>query len=182
MKRLLVLLPVLIVAILGIFLVWGLNRDRDPNAVPSALEGKAVPRFELGPIPDMQSAGLSTQVLENAGELTLVNFFASWCVPCKAEHSVLTRLASEEQLKLYGINYKDKAEDAKRWLADLGNPYLAIGFDDTGRTSLEWGLSGVPETFLIDESGVIRHRFRGPIVGETAVKEFYEVLAQVRAQ
>lgn len=182
MKKILAFLPVVLVVIIGGFFVWGLNPDRDPNAVPSALVGEPIPSFDLGPIEGVSSPGLATADLASAGDIRLVNFFASWCVPCRAEHSVLTSLAENEGLVLYGINYKDKAEDAAKWLEELGNPYQAIGFDISGRTGLEWGLSGVPETFIIDEQGTIRYRFRGPIVGDTALRDFRAELAKARGK
>lgn len=182
MKKLLAFLPVILVLVIGAFFVWGLNPDRDPNAVPSALVGEPIPNFDLGPIEGVASPGLATSDLAAEGEIRLVNFFASWCVPCRAEHGVLTSLAEKEGLLLFGINYKDKAEDAAAWLVELGNPYRAIGYDNSGRTGLEWGLSGVPETFIIDGKGTIRYRFRGPIVGETALREFKAQLAKVRTE
>lgn len=180
MKRIFALIPIVLVVVIGGFLVWGLDGDRDPNAVPSALVGADIPNFDLPAIPGVDLPGLATADLQGQDGLILVNFFASWCVPCRAEHGVLTRLARDEGLKLYGINYKDKADRASNWLAELGNPYLAIGHDLSGRAGLEWGLSGVPETFLIDASGEIQHRFRGPLVGDTALREFDRVLAAVR--
>lgn len=180
MKRVLFLLPVLLVAILGGFLVWGLNPDRDPNAIPSALISKPAPRFDLGPIDGVESPGLKTADLSAAGEPVLVNVFASWCVPCRAEHKVLTRLAQEQEFPLYGINYKDKPGDARQWLTDLGNPYDRIGADETGRVGIEWGISGVPETFLIDATGIVVWRYVGPIATEQAQDELRAALAEVR--
>ena len=108
----------------------------------------------------------------------LVNFFASWCVPCRAEHAVLSRLVAEHGVTLYGVNYKDKAEDARNWLADLGNPYDRIGWDITGRAGIEWGISGVPETFVIRGDGVVVYRYVGPIVGEDARNKVLSALRE----
>lgn len=166
MKRVLAFLPLVLAALIGAFAWWGLTSGRDPNAIPSVLISQPVPEFELPPIEGVDTPGLSQSDLREAGEITVVNFFASWCLPCRAEHGVLTRMADEQGIRLVGVNYKDKPEDAAAWLDELGNPYLRIGSDQSGRAGIEWGLSGVPETFVIDASGVIRHREVGPVVGD----------------
>ena len=139
MKRLLLILPLLIAAGIGAFSWWGLASDRDPKGIPSVLISQPAPEFDLPPIPDFDVPGLATADLKAGGPPVLVNFFASWCVPCKAEHAVLTRLVKDKGVILYGINYKDKAEDARDWLGELGNPYARIGFDLRGRGGIEWG-------------------------------------------
>lgn len=175
MKRFLALLPIAVVAVVGSFFYWGLTSDRDPSLIPSVLISQPVPAFDLPPVAGMDSPGLSQGDLRGAGELVVVNVFASWCLPCRAEHGVLTRMQAERGFKLVGINYKDKPENAARWLAELGNPYAAIGSDENGRAGLEWGLSGVPETFIVDATGVIRHREVGPVVGD-GQRRFLEAL------
>ena len=105
--------------------------------------------------------GLATADLN--GEVSLVNVFASWCGPCRIEHPLFMRLAEEGEVAIYGINYKDEAEDAKRWLRDLGDPYRRIGVDGDGRVAIEWGVYGVPETFVIDREGTIRFKQVGPL-------------------
>lgn len=182
MQRILVALPILAVLVLGGFFLWGLNPDRDPNAIPSALLSKPAPAFDLGPIPGVDSPGLKTADLSAAGEPVLVNVFASWCVPCRAEHKVLTRLAREESFPLYGINYKDKPDDARKWLEELGNPYNRIGADETGRAGIEWGISGVPETFLIDASGTVVWRYVGPIATEQSQNDLRAALNAARGE
>ena len=112
--------------------------------------------------------------------VVVVNVFASWCVPCRAEHGVLTNLRKEEDILLFGIKYKDKPEDATRWLANLGNPYDRIGSDLSGRAGIEWGISGVPETFIVSQDGIVLHRTVGPIVGDAAVARFKAALAAAR--
>ncbi|WP_323763484.1 DsbE family thiol:disulfide interchange protein [Marinovum sp.] len=179
MQRILVLLPILVVLILGGFFVWGLNPDRDPNAIPSALISKPVPAFDLAPIDGVDVPGLASGDLAG-GEPVLVNVFASWCVPCRAEHKVLTRLATQEGFPLFGINYKDKPEDAKAWLEELGNPYLRIGSDESGRAGLDWGISGVPESFLVDATGTVVWRYVGPIATEQAQDDLRQALAAAR--
>ncbi|MEM9433004.1 MAG: DsbE family thiol:disulfide interchange protein [Pseudomonadota bacterium] len=138
---------------------------KDPSSIPSALVSKPVPAFELPAISGVDLPGLSQTDLM-AGQLTLVNVFASWCAPCRAEHAVLTRMKEAQGFRLVGINYKDRAEDAAAWLTELGNPYDAIGHDFTGRAGIEWGVTGVPETFIVDAAGIILHRFAGPVVGD----------------
>lgn len=160
--RLLYLLPIMVFAVVAGYFVWGLNPARDPSQVPSALIDKPVPRFDLPALDGVERPGLATTDL-NGGQVTLVNFFASWCLPCRAEHPLLMDLAENKSLRLVAINYKDKPADAVRWLAELGNPYARIGADRPGRTAIDWGVSGVPETFVVDRDGRIRYQHIGPI-------------------
>ncbi len=179
MKRALAFLPVIIVAIIGAFAYWGLQGGRNPAEIPSALISQPVPEFALEGIEGVASPGLATSDLKT-GALTLVNVFASWCVPCRAEHAVLTRMTAQQNLRLVGINYKDRADAARDWLEELGNPYVAIGHDFTGRAGIEWGVTGVPETFIIDGDGTIVHRFVGPVVGD-GERRFQEALGAAKA-
>lgn len=178
MNRILLALPALVSLGIGGFLLWGLDPDRDPNAVPSALIMGPVPEFDLPPIDGIRTPGLSTTDLQDADRPILVNLFASWCVPCRAEHAVLTKLSRQEGVPLMGINYQDKPADAAAWLVELGNPYDRIGSDQDGRIGLDWAISGVPETFVIDSAGTITHRHVGPIL---SAKDRAEVIAAVRA-
>lgn len=167
LRRLLFILPLLIFTAAAAFFIWGLDPERDPGEIPSVLIDKPVPEFSLPPIRGSEpgestSTGLSNADLSGEG-ITLVNVFASWCMPCRAEHSILTDLRREEDIRLVGINYKDEPEDALAWLDELGNPYDAIGADMEGDAGLEWGISGVPETFFVDNEGIIRYRHVGPI-------------------
>ncbi|MEE8535518.1 MAG: DsbE family thiol:disulfide interchange protein [Kiloniellales bacterium] len=162
LRRWLFLLPVVVFAVVAGYFVWGLDPSRDPRAVPSALVNEPVPDFELPPIEGMDVPGLATADLGN-GEVSLVNFFASWCIPCKYEHPLLMKLADDRAARIIGINYRDKPENARRWLTQLGNPYERIGADENGRVAIDWGLSGVPETFVIDRDGHIRYQQIGPI-------------------
>lgn len=159
MRRLLYLLPLAAFAAIAIWFAIGLTRD--PARVPSALLDRPAPEFTLPALAGAGVAGLSASDLR--GKVALVNVFASWCVPCRVEHPILMRLGRENGLALYGISYKDKAEDSARFLRELGNPYAAIGHDEIGRVGIEWGVYGVPETFVIDRSGRIRHKHVGPI-------------------
>ena len=133
--RVLFLVPLLIFAGTMVYLFAGLDPDRDPSAIPSAREGKPAPEVNLGAIPGGDTPGLTSADLSSDG-LKLVNVFASWCVPCRAEHPLITRLAEETDVPVYGINYKDKAADALGWLAELGNPFTRIGYDETGQDLL----------------------------------------------
>ncbi|MDO6729374.1 DsbE family thiol:disulfide interchange protein [Marinovum sp. 2_MG-2023] len=181
MQRVLVMLPVAVVIVIGGFFLWGLNPDRDPNAIPSALVSHPAPAFELEAVDGVDVPGLKTADLAAAGEPVLVNVFASWCVPCRAEHKVLTRLAASEGFPLFGINYKDKPEAARDWLNELGNPYQRIGSDLSGRAGIEWGISGVPESFLVNAEGTVVWRYVGPIASAQAQDELRDALAAARA-
>ncbi len=154
----LVLLPPAIFALLAGLFAAGMFRD-DPEALPSALEGQPAPPVvltKLGPGEPFTDADLRL-----AG-VKLVNYWASWCAPCRIEHPVLMEIEASG-IPVYGINYKDDPAKALGFLAELGDPYAAIGADASGRTALDWGVYGVPETYVIDGEGVIRLRFAGPI-------------------
>ncbi len=156
------LLPVLVFAVVAGYLFWGLNPDRNPSDVPSALIDKPVPDFDLPPLDGLELPGLATADLTDGG-VTLVNFFASWCIPCRYEHPLFMELAAAGRVRVIGINYRDEAEDARRWLALLGTPYDRVGAARTGRTAIDWGVSGVPETFVVDRTGRIRYQQIGPV-------------------
>ena len=157
-KRLLFVLPVLLFAIVGVGLAVGLTRD--PEVLPSVLIDKDVPLFELPPVDGRVGSGLSSRDL--VGKPSLVNVFASWCVPCRVEHPLFMRLA-EQGVTIYGINYKDPPAQASAWLEELGDPFARIGADRDGRVGIDWGVYGGPETFVVDGAGRIRHRFVGPL-------------------
>ena len=169
-RRLVYLVPALLFALVAVWLLAGL--DRDPRALPSQLIDKPAPAFDLPPL-DAIAPGLKTADLQ--GEVSLVNVFASWCVPCRAEHPLLTRLAAEKGVVIHAINHKDKPADARRFLDQLGNPYKRIGVDADGRASIEWGVYGVPETFVVDRAGRVRYRH----VGALGPQDFDPVLALV---
>ena len=161
--RLVYLLPLGFFACLALVFLLRLESGGDPGALPSVLVGKSAPAFDLAPL----GAGDGLKTADLLGRVTVVNVFASWCVPCREEHPVLTELAKDPRLRLVGINYKDKPENARAFLASLGNPYAAIGVDENGRTAIDWGVYGVPETFIVGPDGVIRQKFIGPLTGET---------------
>jgi len=173
LKRLLYLLPLaLFLALLGYFAV-GLQRD--PHILPSAMIDKPAPEFALPPLL-VGKPGIARADLD--GPL-LVNFFASWCVPCRAEHPVLGRLAGAG-VELLGIAWKDKPEDARAWLAELGDPYRRLAVDRDGRVGIDFGVYGVPETYVIDRAGKIRYREAGPITPEDLRDKFLPLLAELK--
>lgn len=154
-------IPVFFFAGLAVALAWGLTRD--PSILPSTLIGKSVPEFNLPPVQD-RTLGLSSADLK--GEVSLVNVFASWCTACRYEHPVFMRLKEDGVVPIHGINYKDRPQDAAKWLDDLGDPYMRTGADLDGRVSIEWGVYGVPETFVIDREGRIVFKQVGPVTPE----------------
>lgn len=157
--------PLTVVAALILLFFGMMLSDRNPNEIDSVLIGKPVPDFSLVSLKDGAPA-LTAADLKTGAPL-LVNFFASWCVPCRAEHENLMVLAGEYQIPVIGIAYKNDADKARGFLMELGNPFSKTGLDLDGRVGIDWGVSGVPETFLIDGDGVIRYRHWGPIVGDS---------------
>jgi cytochrome c biogenesis protein CcmG/thiol:disulfide interchange protein DsbE len=150
-------LPVVaFLAMAGVFYV-GLGIDQ--KVLPSALIDEPIPKFDLPALPGHEQ-GLSSADLE--GHVSLVNTFASWCLPCRAEHPVLNALAATKRVPIYGIDYKDKGEAGANWIRQLGNPYTKIGAD-SGRVGIAWGVYGVPETFIVDRAGRIRYKHVGPL-------------------
>ncbi|ALG72002.1 thiol:disulfide oxidoreductase DsbE [Azospirillum thiophilum] len=178
MRRLLYLLPFLL--FIGVGIAFYLGFQRDPRDIPSALIDKPAPTFDLPPIQGQPAAtgGLSSAKL--TGEVTLVNVFASWCIPCKAEHPVITRLSREQGVMVFGINYKDKPEDALTWLSRNGNPYAAVGADLDGRVSIDWGVYGVPESYLIDRQGRIRFKHVGPLTPQVVEEQILPMVKHLR--
>jgi len=156
----LVLLPLAVFLLLaGIFLAQLLS-GRDNQTIPSALIGQPAPQTNLPPLEGMNLPGLDSG--QFAGKVTLVNVWASWCAPCREEHPLLMQVAADGRVTLAGLNYKDKPENARRFLGDLGNPFDAIGTDGSGRTAINWGVYGVPESFLVGKDGRILWKHVGP--------------------
>jgi len=179
MKRLaLVLLP--LVALVALVTVFAVSLDRDPNLLRSVLIDKPAPAIELAPVAGIDRPGLTADQLR--GGVTVVNVFASWCVPCRAEHPMLEVLKDRAEIRLVGINQKDAAENAAAFLAELGNPYDAIGADANGRASIEWGVYGVPETFVVDRNGVITYKHVGPITAASLEREVLPAIVAAAAR
>lgn len=177
--RPLMLLPlVLFAGLAGIFLMR-LESSVGPDIVPSVLIGKPAPDFALPPLSGAGVPGLARADL--AGHVTLVNIFASWCVPCRQEHPVLEKVAKDSRVRLVGIDYKDKPENVLAFLKEMGNPYAAIGVDESGRTFIDWGSYGVPETYLVTPDGIIRKKYIGPLTDETVARDLDPEIAKVLA-
>ena len=158
-----VALPVIAFMALAALFYVGLSGN--PNEVPSALIGKPVPEFTLPAIPELGVAGFDAASLKQ-GEVTVVNVWASWCVPCRDEHPLLTELSKRGDIKVDGINYKDDPENARRFLGTLGQPFAAVGADQSGRVAVDWGVYGVPETYIVDGAGMIRYKWIGQLTPE----------------
>lgn len=176
MRRLIFLLPLLL--FVGVGVAFFLGFERDPRDIPSALIDKPVPDFALPALPGHKE-GVSSAMLK--GDVTLVNVFASWCIPCKAEHPVITRLSKELGVTVRGINYKDKTEDALGWLQRNGDPYASVGADLDGRVSIDWGVYGVPETYLVDRQGRIRFKQVGPLTPQVVDEQILPMIKHLRA-
>lgn len=180
----LALLPLAVFAALAVVFYIGLFRG-DPRNLPSALIGKPAPQFDLAPLEGLLAdgkpvPGLSTDDLK--GGVSVVNVWASWCGPCRYEHPQLLKLAEDDTIRLVGINYKDQTSNARRFLGQLGNPYRAVGVDDTGRTAIDWGVHGVPETFIVDAGGTIVFKHVGPIGPELLEDKILPAIAKAKAQ
>ncbi len=170
-------LPIVIFA--GLALVFWKGLFGDPTNLPSALIGKPVPDFALSAIEGSNIPGLTYADLKS-GNVSIVNIWASWCGPCRLEHPILMELSKRTDLRLVGINNKDKAENARRFLGTLGQPYAAIGADTDGRTTIDWGSYGVPETFIVDGKGIIRFKWIGPLSAEIMTKIFTDEIEKAK--
>ncbi len=156
-------IPVVVFALLALMFWKGLSGN--PSELPSALIGKPVPDFSLPAIEGLGIPGFDSAGLKQ-GQVTLVNIWASWCGPCRIEHPILMELSKRSDIRLHGLNYKDDPANALRFLETLGQPYAAAGADIAGRAGVDWGVYGVPETFVIDGQGIIRFKFVGPLSPE----------------
>jgi cytochrome c biogenesis protein CcmG/thiol:disulfide interchange protein DsbE len=168
-RRIFVILPLLLFLGLAAVFFVQLMSGRDISAVPSALIGQLAPETKLPPLEGTDLPGLDSAAF--AGKVTLVNVWGSWCVPCRQEHPLLLALSQDQRFTIAGLNYKDRPENARRFLGELGNPYKAIGVDDAGRAAINWGVYGVPETFLIGKDGKILHKHVGPLSPEAVTGE-----------
>jgi len=164
----LVLLPVIVFA--GLALMFWKGLSGTPNEIPSALINKPVPDFVLNPVDGLNAPGFRDEDLRK-GKITVVNVWASWCAPCRIEHPLLSELAKRSDIQLFGMNYKDEPENAVRFLGTLGQPFAAVGADRDGRTAVDWGVYGVPETFIVDGNGMIRYKHIGPLTEESIAGE-----------
>ena len=167
-RNVLMALPLVLFASLAA-LFWFRLGGGDPSRIPSALIGHPAPPTALPPIEGLTSNGAPVPGLDPAsfkGKVSLVNVWASWCVPCHDEAPLLTELAKDKRFQLVGINYKDAADNARRFLGRYGNPFAVVGADGNGRAGIEWGVYGVPETFIVGRDGTILYKLVGPITPE----------------
>lgn len=175
-KRVKSLIPLAIFLVMAGFLYVGLFLN--PRDVPSPLINKPVPQFELGQLHDPQYRFASREML---GKVWMLNVWASWCVSCRAEHRTLVQLAKENIVPIYGLNYKDRPSDAIGWLDNLGNPYKLSAVDPDGRVGMDFGVYGVPETYVIDKQGYIRHKQTGPVTPESLSTTILPLIRELQA-
>ena len=163
------LLPVAAFVALAVLFAFGLNPKRDIHALPSPLIGKPAPLFSLSDVLD------PARVVSNGalkGQVYVLNVWGTWCVACREEQESLLAIAREHVVPIIGLDYMDEREKAKQWLTQLGNPYQAVAFDTDGRTAIDWGVYGAPETFLVDAQGRVLYKFISPITPEVWEREF----------
>ena len=174
MSRLLLFIPITLTIIISIFLFIFLSKGTDPSKPPSALINEDLPEFELINLFDKN---ITITKKDMNGKFILINFFASWCVPCKIEHPLFFEIKENiKNLYILGINHKDKYEDANKYLTEDGNPYDFVGIDDNGMVGFEFGVFGLPETFLVDNSGRIIYKYLGPITKEIITNEILPLI------
>jgi cytochrome c biogenesis protein CcmG/thiol:disulfide interchange protein DsbE len=175
--RLRFLFPIAAFAALMLTFRWALNRD--PSTIPSALIGQQVPQFALVAVKG-RALGLSSTDL--IGEVSLVNVFASWCVACREEHPVFMQMRAENLVPIHGLNYKDRPDDAGKWLNTTGDPYTRTGADLNGRVAIDWGVYGVPETFVITKDGRIAHKHIGAVTPKDLEETILPLIWRLRQQ
>lgn len=169
----LMIAPPLIFGAIGLMFYLGLGRA-DKDRLESMFEGKAAPAVTETALPGFDAI---TPGMLASGEVTLVNFWASWCPPCRAEHPVLLQM-QQDGVRIVGVNFKDQAGNAIKYLTDDGNPFMAVAFDPAGRTAIDWGVTGPPETFILDGDGTVLFKFVGPLVGSDYQQRFVPKLTE----
>jgi cytochrome c biogenesis protein CcmG/thiol:disulfide interchange protein DsbE len=184
-SRLIFILPGLVFLGLAGLFAMQLFSGRNPAELPSVLINKPVPTFSLAPLDGLVANGQAVPGFSNEdlkGRVTVVNVWASWCGPCRQEHPLLVDLAKDPSIRVVGINQRDNPDNARRFLGSLGNPYAAVGVDPNGRTSIDWGVYGVPETFIVSPDGTIRHKHIGPLTLENfaAFKEKLQTVTTMK--
>lgn len=179
-RRFVVFVPLALFAVLaGVFFLRLASGD-DPSRIPSVLIDTPAPALAMDPLIPSGLPALTSETIE--GKVALVNVFASWCVPCRQEHPFLMELAKRDDITLVAINYKDQPENAWKFLTDLGNPYAAIGVDPKGRSAIDWGVYGVPETFLVGRDGTILYKHIGPLTDQSYEGQLLPQIAEALAE
>jgi cytochrome c biogenesis protein CcmG/thiol:disulfide interchange protein DsbE len=163
------LLPMAAFVAIVVLFAFGLDPKRDIRALPSPLIGKPAPEFALT---DVLDASRSVSNAEFKGQVYVLNVWASWCLPCRQEHQALLAISQQHVVPIIGLDYMDEREKAKQWLEQLGNPYSAVAYDTDGRTAIDWGVYGAPETYLVDGKGRVIFKFISPMTQEVWEKEF----------
>ncbi len=174
-----VLLPLAVFMVLAAIFMLQLMSGRDAAEIPSALIGQPAPETKLAPLEGTGLPGVDSTLFK--GKVTVLNVWASWCVPCRVEHPVLSSLSQDGRFDLEGLNYKDKPENAAAFLGELGNPYSAVGVDPAGRAGIDWGVYGVPETFIIGKDGRIAFKHVGPLTEDSVRSEMLPAIAKALA-
>ncbi|MDB5589023.1 MAG: DsbE family thiol:disulfide interchange protein [Devosia sp.] len=173
-----VLFALPLVVLVALFAIFAGSINRDPSLIRSVMIDKPAPQFTLAPVAALGVPGFDTASLK--GQVTVVNVFASWCIPCRAEHPLLTAMKDVAGVRLFGINQSDAPENAKKFLDELGNPYDAVGADSDRRVSIDWGVYGVPETFVVNADGIITFKVTGPLTPQTLDNELLPAIAKAR--
>ncbi|MGF1548548.1 MAG: DsbE family thiol:disulfide interchange protein [Thiotrichales bacterium] len=169
------LIPLIIFLGISAFLYMGLSLD--PREVPSPLIGKPAPTFAL---PSLHDTSKTITPADYKGQIWLMNVWATWCASCRAEHATLVRLSRETDIPIVGLNYKDNDDDARKWLIALGDPYASVAVDANGRIAIDWGVYGAPETYVIDQQGLIQHKHIGPVTPEVLQEKILPLIARLR--
>lgn len=176
MRKILYIAPLLVLLGASVFFFLGLQRDA--RELPSVLIDRPVPDLDLPAIPGHDQAGFASQDLQ--GQVTLVNIFGSWCIACLQEHPFLMKLTETKQIPIYGIDWRDKPEDAIKWLDRHGNPYVRIGFDPESKAAIDFGVTGAPESFIVDKQGVIRYKHVGVITPSVWKETMLPIIENLR--
>ena len=177
MKKALYFIPVGLFLVVGLYFFVGLSLD--PNKIPSVLIDRPVPEFDLPPVA-ADKTGLTSDDLR--GEVSLVNIFGSWCAACRIEHPFLMHLSENNIIPIYGIDWRDKPGDGAKWLARFGDPYSKVGDDQNGRVAIDFGVTGAPETFIVDRHGHIRYKHVGPIDRTVWQDTLWPIIEELRAE
>ena len=176
MKKKILIFPFITFLLVFFVFFYLLVIERDPSELPSVLIDKKVPTFETVSLLNKKTF---ISKVEFGNEITLVNFFATWCGPCREEHVYIKRLSDDKKLKIIGVNYKDDVDKALTWLKELGNPYSDVIVDNKGQIAIDWGVYGIPETFIVNSKGIIKYRLVGPIT-KKKYNSFYSKIKEIK--